>query len=181
MIAALDWVLQHGQHPGVVNFSSGSLLNRRVQQKIVDAARAGFPVALSAACRADAAAQWGVAAERQAEGVFLVGSINRDDVAPPLDYGPALTLFAPAVHLSAALASSDSAYGEYGDFAECADSFAAPHVAGVVATYLQQSPAAAAQVYADLIKGRPDHSPAWVPGVKNRHSAPDRILQSLSR
>jgi subtilisin family serine protease len=185
MTSALQWVIDHGQKPGVVNFSAGSLNSDPVRQKVLDVAHAGFPIAVSAGCTADSAAVWGVAAANQKDGVFIAGSIDRNDNASPNigDYGPALTMFAPAVHLVAAMNSSDSAYGEIapGD-PTCADSFAAPHIAGVLATYLQsvRTLETPAQIYAAIINGAPGRSRLWVSGVaSNRHTAPDRILQSL--
>ena len=129
---------------------------------------------------------WGVAAREQADGVFIAGSLARGDAAPAaIDYGAALTMFAPAIDVTAAQTgypdrannASATVYPRQANPA-CADSFAAPHVAGVIATYLQDHrDATPAQVYAALVTG-PAH--AWTTGVKNRHGAPDRILQALA-
>jgi hypothetical protein len=185
MTSALQWVIDHGQKPAVVNFSAGSLNTDAVRQKVLDVAHAGFPIAVSAACTADVAALWGTAAANQKDGVFIAGSIDRHDNASPniADYGPALTMFAPAVHLVAAMNGSDSAYGEIVPAdPTCADSFAAAHIAGVIATYLQnvRTLETPSQIYARIISGATGRPPLWVGGVaSNRHSAPDRILQSL--
>jgi len=175
--------MSRGTKPGVVNLSSGAFGDTRVMAKVVEVARAGFPVTLSAACMSNTRAAWGAAALSQTDGVFIVGSIARGDVAPPgIDYGPALTLFAPAIDITAAQTGyPDPARNALATVypaqanPTCADSFAAPHVAGVVALYLQRHrDATPAQVYAALIGGP---ARAWTTGVRNRHGAPDRLLQ----
>src|SRR5262249_21281483 len=98
VVDALDSVIRNGGQPGVVNRSWGSFGGDIVPAKVLDAVHAGFPVVLSAACSSNTKRTWGAAAGRQKDGVFIAGSLARDDVAPrSIDYGKALTLFAPAI------------------------------------------------------------------------------------
>lgn len=178
VLSALDWIVEQAQRPAVVNYSGGSFSDDRVRMKVLAVARAGFPIAVSAACVSDTATVWGVAALRQSEGVFIAGSVDDKNRAPDrVSYGPALTLFAPAIGITAANHTSDTARSVYPPQANpaCADSFAAPRVAGAIATYLELHPAATPpEVYSALITSA---SPWWVGGVRNRNGAPDRVLR----
>ena len=181
-IHAFNWirqrVTQHGQRPGVINYSfwayqgAGDPAAGRLQAAILGAIDAGFVVTLSAGCRKDGPAGWGPVATQQTSGALIVASTNASDGTGvrgpgPEDYGSLLTLFAPGIGVVGAGSSSDSDASAQPADGTCGDSFAAPHVAGVAAVYLQQHPGATpAQVRAAIL----DRA-AIVPGL------PKKMLQ----
>ncbi|HEY7289308.1 MAG TPA: S8 family serine peptidase [Vicinamibacterales bacterium] len=151
-VRGLGYIKAHGDRPGVINLSlryASAPLNRAIHDVIAS----GFTVTLSAGCAGDVNRYWGSAAAPDAvdvtsEALVVAGTDQRDRVvyAGADDYGPALTLFAPAVGIAAAAAfdggkpSRTAAMTAPTD--ECADSYASPLVAGAAALYLEMHPGA---------------------------------------
>ncbi len=143
MINATNWIVRHAHRPAIINISFGPAGDNvtGVQQAIVHAIAAGFPFALSGACQNRSVdTTWGHDVSSRA---IVAGSTSPDDTAVRNAYGSDLAVFAPATHVVAALRTSDSAYGDYGESDVCNDSFAAPFAAGVAARFLQLHPSAA--------------------------------------
>jgi subtilisin family serine protease len=166
-IHAFNWitrrVTQHGQRPGVINHSFWAYQGARdpgaaqLQGAILGAISAGFVVTLSAGCRMDGPAGWGLVATQQTSGVLIVAGTNARDGTGvggpgPEDYGSLLTLFAPGIGVTGAGSSSDADASAQPADGTCGDSFATAHVAGVAAVYRQQHPGATpAQVRAAIL------------------------------
>jgi subtilisin family serine protease len=138
---AVRWIGAHAQRPAVAVISFGPDDATTLQAPLVTAIRTGVTFVLSAACASTpVTTTWGADVARLA---IVAASSNTHDEASSLNYGDGLALFAPAIAMSGALKAGDDAFGEYGQVSgNCADSHAAPIVAGVVARYLEQHPAA---------------------------------------
>jgi Subtilase family len=139
MANAVAWINAHGHRPAVVNISFGPASDGSetgLLSNILTGIGKGYTFTLSAACSGRGAARlWSTDVATQA---IVVGSSSADDRASSQDYGPHLALFAPATHMVGASNSGDDAYDDYNQVSDyCADSHAAPIVAGVVARYLQ--------------------------------------------
>jgi hypothetical protein len=124
-----------------ISFCCSEATSAGLRGAILDGVSTGFTFTLSAGCSAaGVAATWGA---EVADRTLVAASTNVRDEASRRPYGSGLALFAPAVRVFGALKASDTAYGDYGQVAEnCADSHAAPHVAGLAARYLERYPTA---------------------------------------
>jgi subtilisin family serine protease len=150
IIAGLDWVVaNHGSQPAVANMSlsnGGTVfsMDAAVRRVIAD----GVQVVMSAgnggtfgsgkdACK--------ISPARTKEGITVAATDNTDTRASFSNYGPCVDLFAPGVNVPSVDGDSDT-----GSTVLSGTSMSAPHVAGVVAQYLQGLPnatPAAAQAF----------------------------------
>jgi subtilisin family serine protease len=93
---------------------------------------------------------------------------NNQDIAIASGYGPRLTLFAPGANITAAAPGSPYHSTDSGD------SYAAPHVAGVAAAFLQEHKrATAAQVRTAILEGAAHDK------VTNPGTSPNLLLQMV--
>lgn len=179
VINAIHYIRAHnGSAPAVINISAG-FIGTDVNDAIY-AASNQFLFTLSAGCTADVARHYGNAASRAivAAGTDKTDRASSDDQGAPIGYGDALALFAPALGITAAGANPDTKYFVDERDATCADSYAAPHAAGVAALYLQQnrgaSPASVRSVILDhaaLIAGLPKRLLQVVPVKRSLNRA----------
>jgi subtilisin family serine protease len=139
IIAGFDWVLAHRSGPSVVNFSGGGGPFEPMDQAVSRTVAAGIPVVVAAmndghdACAVSPA---------RAPAAITVGATERTDArAGYSNYGSCVDLFAPGSGIPSSAAGSDTA----GTVAT-GTSMAAPHVAGVIARYLQAHPGASPAV-----------------------------------
>jgi hypothetical protein len=165
----------------IINSSFGPLQPSTVGMKdaIQRAIDAGFVFTVSAGCRDQTASApvFGSFADAafQSQGLLIVAGTDRRD-RTFRDYGPGVTLFAPATQTASANKAGQGSVPplytvdppEY-----CADSWAAPHAAGVAAIYLEHHPGATPrEVYAALVKaaspGVVTHEGRSVDGPSNR-------------
>lgn len=160
VVQAIQSVLSGGPPGGtaVINISFGPLPDSTpgLQDTITRALDAGFVFTVSAGCRPDTSAAFGALADPafQSRGFLIVGGTDRAD-RTFRQYGPGLTLYAPSTQttsvdtrgiLSVPPLVNDRP-PEY-----CADSWAAPHAAGVAAVYLERHRGASpSDVYRALV------------------------------
>ena len=148
IVAGLDWVASHVTGRAVVNMSLGAplgivgrdlmeqALRNLVAQGIVNVVAAGNDNIN--ACNATPA--------RVPEAITVGATDSRDGRAGFSNHGPCVDIFAPGVGIQSAWPASPTA-----TYTANGTSMASPHVAGVVALYLEAHPdATPAEVVADL-------------------------------
>jgi subtilisin family serine protease len=134
--------------PAVVVYSGGSG-TQAIRDAIdmaasMDDASVGYLFALSGNTGGPVSDHWGTSVPNKA---LVVGGTDRNDrqLNGNNDYGPLLGLYAPARGLTGASREGDHIYNILDPETACGcggDSFAAPFVAGVAATYLELHPLA---------------------------------------
>ena len=147
-IAALDWLVANGQRPAVVNMSLGGSASASEDAAVASAVAAGVSVVVSAGNDATDACNQSPAREPSAITVGATGDdfgISRDAIATYSNFGPCVDVFAPGTGILSAAPGGWSRIMS-------GTSMAAPHVAGVIAQYLEKHPTATpANVNEDLI------------------------------
>lgn len=188
---ALDWIRTRGRTPAVVNISYDvAVFGALLRQKLVDTIDGTgttkgqrFTLVLSAGSQPDVSRRFGPVLSAKA--LIAAGTTRTDAVGASGDYGPGLTLFAPAVgtrsaaccrdpddaHETTTMATAGVVVPECPAGSGC-DSYAAAHVSGVAALYLQARPhAAPAEVFSALVQA------ATRDVLTNVGSAPNRLLR----
>jgi subtilisin family serine protease len=116
--------------PAVANMSLGGETNRAADAAVRNSIRAGVTYVVAAGNANSDAANYSPAAVAEA---ITVGATNKVDARAEFsNYGPTLDLFAPGVSITSAWTGNDLMVAT-----ASGTSMAAPHVAGVVALYLQ--------------------------------------------
>lgn len=163
---AVDWITANGRTPAVVNLSfrfSDTALN----EAIVRSMAAGFTYTLSAGTAGEVTRYWGTSVPALA---LVVASTDDRDTALRDDYGPALTLFAPAVSVTgASRRGPDVTTTPTRD--RSGDSYAAPLVAGAAALYLEAHPRATPREVREALIAN-----ATTDVVRNAGQSPNRLL-----
>lgn len=182
-VAALDWVRDHHPvlypgMPAVVNYSwnskvSNTFETERVERAVNDLINAGITVVNSAGNNDDDAINYSPARLPQ---VLVAGATDKTDSraffpmfpnSPASNYGEAVDVYAPGRALMVAGKDGVNVYAEANG-----TSFAAPHLAGVAALYLQTNPTATPAQVQDEILLRAIHKK-----VQNVPSGLKQLLQ----
>ena len=120
---------QHGI-PAVANMSLGGASNRATDAAVRNSIRAGVTYVVAAGNERSDASTYSPAGLPEA---ITVGATNRSDARADFsNYGPALDLFAPGVSITSAWIGDNLMIAT-----ASGTSMASPHVAGVVALYLE--------------------------------------------
>ncbi|MDP9336382.1 MAG: S8 family serine peptidase, partial [Actinomycetota bacterium] len=170
MIAALDWALTH-KTPGraVVNISGGGESYAPMDEAVQRAVAAGIPVVVAANNASTDACSFSPAGAPDA--ITVAATDSADTRWPFSNYGRCVDLFAPGVHIESSANASDTASAF-----RSGTSMATPHVAGVVARYLQRQPLATpAQVTAAIVRDATRHA------VIDPVGSPNRLLYAAAR
>lgn len=167
IIAGVDWVVQNHVKPAVINLSGGTNKYAMVDTAAANAVKAGITFVAAAGNPLP----FGTLASEYSPGrtpeVMCVGAIGKDNATVLLtNYGPAIDIFAPGLDIVSADIGSDTATSM-----KTGTSMAAPHVAGMVAQFLEIIPSAPPSQVASGIYGG-----ATSGLVKGDKTAANRIL-----
>lgn len=138
VIAGVDFVANDCPNQSgrcVANMSLGGFANQAVKNAVAAAIATGVPFAVAAGNNADNACSYSPANTSQA---ITVGAIDDGDQRAWFsNWGPCVDLFAPGVSIRGAYIGNPNAFVIWDG-----TSMASPHVAGVIAQYLQDHPGA---------------------------------------
>lgn len=167
LISGIDWVTRNHLNPAVANLSFGGDATSSLDDAVRRAIAAGVTCVVAAGNSNQDAGNTSPA--RVAEAITVGATTSADARASFSNYGSVVDLFAPGVNITSAGMGSDTATSTYSGTSQ-----ATPHVAGVVAQYLEShgdaSPAAVQTVITNLASwGRISN-----PGA----GSPNRLLYS---
>ncbi len=133
-IAALDWVILNGVHPGVVNASfTSDGINAALDLAVENTIAAGFLVVTAAGNSAADACNYSPA---RVPSALTVGNSKTTDVPHVTsNWGPCLDLYAPGTSIKSLWFPNDTAV-----LISSGTSMAAPHATGAAALYLSLNP-----------------------------------------
>lgn len=144
IISAIDWVVQRGARPAVINMSLGGGRSTALNLAVAQAVAAGVTVVAAAGNSAVDACGASPASEPAA--ITVGASASNDAQASFSNFGSCVDLYAPGVSIRSAGIAGASVFATMSG-----TSMAAPHAAGAAALVLGANPAATpAQVTAAL-------------------------------
>jgi subtilisin family serine protease len=147
VIAAIDYVTSNATRPAVVNMSLAGGAMAAADDAVRRSIAAGVTYVLAAGN--DGVDVSTISPARTAEAITVGATDDSDARAAFSNFGSGIDLFAPGVGIPSAYFTSDSAF-----LSMSGTSMASPHVAGLVALYLERHPTATpSQVRAALVNG----------------------------
>jgi subtilisin family serine protease len=168
VIAGVDWVTQNHVKPAVANMSLGGGVSTALDQAVANSIAAGVSYAIAAG-NSNANACNGSPA-RVASANTIGATTSTDARSSFSNFGTCVDLFAPGSSITSAWYSSDSATNTISG-----TSMATPHVAGVLALYLQANPGASPATASQALVAA--STPNKVTGAGT--GSPNRLLYSL--
>lgn len=164
VLAGLDWIIKNGKKPAVVNMSLGGGVSASLDNAIVTLYNNGYtPVVAAGNSNADAC---NASPARESKAITVAATDNMDTRASYSNYGSCVDIFAPGSQITSAWYDSNTSTR-----VSNGTSMAAPHVTGIIATLLQNTPTATPQnITTNLLKQ------ATTNLVKNAAGSPNRLL-----
>ncbi len=145
VIAGVDWVAGNYILPSVANMSLGGGASRALDEAVRNAVNKGIAMVVAAGNENQNACESSPAREPAA--ITVGASTIRDTRADFSNYGECLDIFAPGTEIMSAWFTSDTATQELQG-----TSMAAPHVAGVLALFLEVNGEAPPEVLAQQLE-----------------------------
>lgn len=169
VISGINWVKQQKQLkpniPAVANMSLGGSFSSALNQAVASAIQAGVTFAIAAGNSNANACNYSPASTTTA---ITVGATQSNDARASFsNYGSCVDIFAPGVSITSAWYSSNTATNTISG-----TSMATPHVAGVVALYLQTHPSASPSAVDTALKNLATTGKVTSPGS----GSPNRLL-----
>jgi subtilisin family serine protease len=166
VIAGIDWVVQNGARPAVINMSLAGGATSSVDDAVARATQAGVHVVVAAgnnsgqdACNFSPA---------RAPSAITVGATDRNDARASFsNIGRCLDIFAPGVSIPSTWFSGDNATNTISG-----TSMASPHVAGGLALFLETNRNATPQQARDALVGNATDGKVTNPGA----NSPNKLL-----
>lgn len=167
VIAGLDWIIQNGRKSAVVNMSLGGSAYSTLDTAIDNLFNNGYvPVVAAGNSNTDACTS---SPARAGKAITVAATDSTDTRASYSNYGSCVDLFAPGSQITSAWIGSNSSAAT-----ASGTSMASPHVAGVVATMLENNSTATPQSITDQLLNQ-----STVNLIQNPMSSPNRLLYNL--
>jgi subtilisin family serine protease len=145
VIAGIDWVAKKAIKPAVANMSLGGDLSESLDEAVQSAVKSGVVFVVAAGNENQNACN--VSPSNVPEAITVGATTRTDNRASYSNFGKCLDVFAPGSSITSAWRSSDTSTSTISG-----TSMASPHVAGVVALYLEQDPTATPTEIDALVK-----------------------------
>ncbi|HYF44558.1 MAG TPA: S8 family peptidase, partial [Acidimicrobiales bacterium] len=168
VIAGIDWVTNNAVRPAVANMSLGGGASSALDNAVAASVASGVTYAIAAG-NDDGADACGTSPARTPSAVTVGSTTNTDARSSFSNIGSCVDIFAPGSNIPSAWYTGDTATNTISG-----TSMATPHVAGVVARYLQANPSATPSAVATALT-----SNAVVGRISNVGTgSPNRLLYS---
>jgi subtilisin family serine protease len=168
VIAGINWVTSNHRDPAVANMSLGGGASTTLDTAVTNSINAGVTYAIAAGNSNRNACNYSPA--RVPAAITVGATTNTDSRASYSNYGKCLDIFAPGSSITSAWIGSNTATNTISG-----TSMATPHVAGVVALYLQHYPTATPAAVATALKAAATANVVKSPGT----GSPNLLLYSL--
>ncbi|KZN29875.1 alkaline serine protease [Pseudoalteromonas luteoviolacea S2607] len=147
VISGINWVKDNASGPSVANMSLGGGVSQAVDDAVNTAVASGVTFVVAAGNDNSNACNYSPA--RAADAVTVGSTTSSDARSSFSNYGNCLDIYAPGSSIKSAWYNSDSATNTISG-----TSMAAPHVAGVVALYLDENPSLTPSQIDSLLSSR---------------------------
>jgi len=166
VIDGIDWVANNAKKPAVANMSLGGDTSQALNDAVENAISRGVVFAVAAGNSSDDACNYSPASAPNA--ITVAASDSGDNPASFTSFGSCVDVFAPGVSVLSAGISSDTSTATMSG-----TSMASPHVAGVVALYLESYPSASPKKIIDKI-----NSVGTKGAISNSKGSPNVLVYS---